>query len=146
MKVWYCRVYNQCDSDCSNCKINRSFINIYLFIAVLSRRTLRRLEAEAAEHAREEREGLVSLRLSLADIFSKGGVISTRLDDPIKSIQGLEVTISVATPLMPDHLLRELNPLTITVVKATGLPNHPVSHQQLRKKWVYMYIQSNLLP
>ena len=102
--------------------------------AVVSRRTLRLLEAEAAEQLREERDGLLCLRLPLADLFAKQGVISVQLDAPVKNIQSLEVTVSMATPLMPEHLLRELNPLTITVVKATGLPDQPVGYEQLKEK------------
>ena len=100
----------------------------------MSRRTLRLLEAEAAEQLREERDGLFCLRLPLADLFAKQGAISVQLDAPVKNVRSLEVTVSMATPLMPEDLLRELNPLTITVVKATGLPDHPVSYEQLREK------------
>lgn len=101
---------------------------------VLSRRTLRLLEAEAAEQLREDKDGVLSLRLPLADLFANQGIISVQLDAPVKNVQRLEVTVSMATPLMPEHLLRELNPLTITIAKATGLPDQPVSYEQLREK------------
>ena len=103
---------------------------------VISRRTLKLREAEAAEKAREEKEGVVLLRLPLAELFAKQGVITTQLDSPVKNIKGLEVTVSVATPLMPEQILRELNPLTITVTKATGLPDKPVSQEELKDKYV----------
>ena len=109
-------------------------MTFHLLPPVLSRRTLRQREAEAAEKAREEREGVVLLRLPLAELFAKHGLITTQLDAPVKDIKGLEVTVSMATPLMPERLLRELNPLTITVTKATGLPDKPVSQEQLRSK------------
>ena len=109
-------------------------IVFFFHCIVVSRRTLRLLEAEAAEQLKEEKDGLLCLRLPLADLFAKQGVISVQLEVPVKNVQGLEVTVSMATPLMPEHLLRELNPLTITVVKATGLPDQPVSYKQLREK------------
>ena len=37
---------------------------------------------------------------------------------------------------MPDHLLRELNPMTITVNSAGGLPSTPVPHEELRERCV----------
>ena len=37
---------------------------------------------------------------------------------------------------MPDHLLRELNPMTITVNSAGGLPSTPVPHKELRERCV----------
>ena len=107
---------------------------IFSLQAVLSRRALKLLEAEAAEREQEERDGIISLRLPLADLFAKQGVISVQLDASVKNVQSLEVIVSMATPLMPEHLLRELNPLTITIVKATGLPDQPVSHERLRDK------------
>ena len=87
-----------------------------------------------AEQAREERDGVAVVRLAMADLFAKQGTISNKLDTPVKNIQGLEVTVSMATPLMPEHIMRELNPLTITVARATGLPDTPTSHQELRNK------------
>lgn len=74
------------------------------------------------------------LRLPIGDLFAKQGVVSVQLEAPVKNIQGLEVRVSAVTPLMPDHLMRELNPLTITIVRATGLPDQPVSHQELTNK------------
>ena len=37
---------------------------------------------------------------------------------------------------MPDRLLRELNPMTITVNSAAGLPSTPVPHEELRERCV----------
>ena len=88
----------------------------------------------AAEQAREEREGVATVRLAMADLFTKQGTISNKLDTPVKNIQGLEVTVSMATPLVPEQIMRDLNPLTITIARATGLPDTPISHQELRNK------------
>ena len=54
----------------------------------MSRSKLRRLEAEAAEKARLEREGVVVLRLKMADLFAKQDSIKTKLDSPIDNIKG----------------------------------------------------------
>ena len=76
------------------------------------------------------------VRVAMADLFAKHGTISNKLEleHPIKNIQGLEVTISMATPLMPEQIMRELNPLTITITRVTGLPDMPTSHQELKDK------------
>ena len=109
-------------------------IKFYFFL-VVSRRVLKTSEFEsAAEQAREEREGVALVRVAMADLFAKHGSISNKLEHPIKNIQGLEVTVSMATPLMPEQIMRELNPLTITIARATGLPDTPTSHQELRDK------------
>ena len=112
--------------DCNN-----SYQHLFL---VASRRAMKNSDLEAAEQAREEREGVAIVRLAMADLFAKHGIISNKLDSPIKNIQGLEVTVSMATPLMPEQIMRELNPLTITITRATGLPDKPVSQQELSNK------------
>ena len=63
----------------------------------MSRSKLRRLEAEAAEKARLEREGVVVLRLKMADLFAKRDSIKTKLDSPIDNIKG---TVHVQCMLM----------------------------------------------
>ena len=108
--------------------------NYYHLFSVASRRALKNTDLEAAEQAKEEREGVAIVRLAMADLFAKQGTISNKLDAPIKNIQGLEVTISMATPLMPEQIMRELNPLTITIARATGLPDAPISQQELSNK------------
>ena len=74
------------------------------------------------------------VRVAMADLFAKHGTISNKLEYPTKNIQGLEVTVSMATPLMPEQIMRELNPLTITITRVTGLPDMPTSHQELKDK------------
>ena len=102
--------------------------------SVVSRRALKSTDLEMAEQAREESEGVAVIRLAMADLFSKQGMITNHMNAPVKNIQGLEVMVSMATPLMPEQIMRELNPLTITVVRATGLPDRPISQQELRNK------------
>ena len=92
------------------------------------------MEAAAAEQAREEREGVAIVRLAMADLFAKHGTITNKLASPVKNIQGLEVTVSMATPLMPEQIMRELNSLTITIARATGLPDTPINQHELKNK------------
>ena len=89
-----------------------------------------------AEQARVDREGVAVLRLKMADIFSKDGSVKTQLpgDEQRKELKQLEVGVSLATPLMPDTLLKELNPMMITITKISGLPTTPTSHQELRDR------------
>jgi hypothetical protein len=94
-----------------------------------------------AEQAREEREGVALVRVAMADLFAKQGTISNKLDNPVKNIQGLEVMVSMATPLMPEQIMRELNPLTISIARATGLPDTPTTHQELKNKLVAFQMQ-----
>ena len=39
-------------------------------------------------------------------------------------------------PLMPEHLQKELNPMTITVVEARGIPPSPTPFQELKDRSV----------
>ena len=107
---------------------------MFVDFAVISRQALKSSDSEAMEQTREEREGVTVVRLAMGDLFAKQGTISNHLDAPVKNIQGLTVTVTMATPLMPEQIMRELNPLTITVVKATDLPDKPVSQEELRNK------------
>ena len=51
---------------------------------------MHQLEAEAAEKVRVEREGLVVLRLRMADLFAKRDSIVTKMDSPIANIKGTQ--------------------------------------------------------
>ena len=46
------------------------------------------MAAEAAEKARVEREGLVLLRLKMADLFAKRDSISAKMDTSTDNIRG----------------------------------------------------------
>ena len=54
----------------------------------MSRHKIRQMEAEAAERARVEREGVVVLRLKMADLFAKQDFIIAKMDTPIDNIKG----------------------------------------------------------
>lgn len=47
------------------------------------------MEAAAAERARVEREGVVVLRLRMADLFAKQDIIATKLSSPTDNIRGI---------------------------------------------------------
>ena len=49
----------------------------------------RRMAAEAAERARVEREGLVVLKLKMADLFANRDTIATKMAGPTENIRGL---------------------------------------------------------
>ena len=49
----------------------------------MSRQKQKRLEAEAAEAARIEREGIAVLRLQMSDLFAKRTVISTKVSQTL---------------------------------------------------------------
>lgn len=102
--------------------------------SAVSRRAVKSSDSNAVEQVREEKDGVTVIQLAMSDLFGKPGAISSQLDGPVKNIQGLEVTISLATPLIPEQIKRELNPLTITIVKATGLPDKPISQEELKRK------------
>lgn len=57
----------------------------------MSRGKMRRMEAEAAERARQEREGVVMLRLKMADLFAKQDCISKKMDGPIDNVKGRQL-------------------------------------------------------
>ena len=54
----------------------------------MSRHKIRQMEAEAAERMRVEKEGVVVLRLRMADLFAKRDSITARMDGQIDNIKG----------------------------------------------------------
>ena len=54
----------------------------------MSRHKIRQMEAEAAERMRIEREGVIMLRLRMADLFAKRDSITAKMDGPIANIKG----------------------------------------------------------
>ena len=54
----------------------------------MQRSKSRRLAAEAAEKERVEREGLVVLRLKMADLFGKKNTICVKLDHSVENVKG----------------------------------------------------------
>ncbi|CAI8036981.1 Uncharacterized protein FLJ43738 [Geodia barretti] len=88
----------------------------------VSKSKSRRMAAEAAEKARVEREGLVLLRLKMADLFAKRDSISAKMDTSTDNIRVFEVSVSLESPLMSDAHRRTLNPTVITVHRAINLP------------------------
>lgn len=59
-----------------------------IFYTGMSKSKVRQMEAEAAERARVEREGVVVLRLRMADLFGKRDIIATKLNSPTDDIRG----------------------------------------------------------
>ena len=54
----------------------------------MSQHKIRQMEAEAAERVRVEREGVVVLRLRMADLFAKRDSITAKMDGPVGNIKG----------------------------------------------------------
>lgn len=59
-----------------------------ILVTGMSQNKIRQMEAEAAERVRVEREGLVVLRLRMADLFAKRDIITTKMDGPIDNLRG----------------------------------------------------------
>ncbi len=106
-------------------------------LAAIYRRTQKRLEAEAAEEAMIEKEGIAVVRINFLDLFGKHGCTQNKLGSPVKDLKVFEVSVSVADSLLTDELSKELNPMTITVLKATGLPSKPLTYDQLQQWYSY---------
>ncbi len=56
------------------------------------------------------------------------------MNEAVRNLKGFELEVSLETPLMPEPLLRELNPMTVTVCRATGLPPLPLSQAELQER------------
>ena len=56
------------------------------------------------------------------------------MTSPVKNLKGFEVDVSLESSLMPEGLLRILNPMTVTVGVVTGLPDTPTSREELEEK------------
>lgn len=95
--------------------------------------------AEEAEKQRIEREGLVVLRVNMSDLFSKKGSVHARMETPMESLKRFEMWVSAAKT-MPTHLLRDLKPMTLTVERVNRLPDTPLSHEDLSKRYVHAFV------
>lgn len=109
---------------------------VYAALAAASRKRQNRLAAEAAEEARIDREGIAVLRINLRELFGKCGCTGAWLDYPVKDLKLFEVTASVSDTLLTEKLSKELNPMMITVAKATGLPSTPLTYNQLQERCI----------
>ncbi len=81
------------------------------------------------------------LKLNLSQLFSKQGCTSAQMDPELANCggpRGFEVMVS--TPPLPQAMIRELKPMTITVEKLSKLPNTPLSHEELQEKSVYIFL------
>ena len=87
--------------------------------------------AEAKEQNRVNREGLVVLRLKMSELFSTKGFVKAQLDAAIKDVMGFDVGVYLTSQLMPEHLVRDLRPMAVTVEKVVGLPSNPGTYQDL---------------
>jgi hypothetical protein len=106
----------------------------------------RRMAAEVAEKARVEREGLVLLRLKMADLFAKRDSISAKMETSTDNIRVFEVSVSLESPLMSDAHRQSLNPTMITVLRAINLPTQHLIQQQQRCDPVHISYQFHNLP
>ena len=93
------------------------------------------------ERAREEseRNGNVVLSLCMANLFAMKKSLTVETTEPVKSLVNCRLTISLKSPLMPEKLRRELNPMTITVISANNLPDVPTGYSELQEKFVNSY-------
>lgn len=91
-----------------------------------------------AERAREESEknGIVVLSLCMANLFANKKSLTVEMTEPTQNLISCRLTISLKSPLMPEKLRRELNPITITVLSANNLPSVPIGYSELQEKCV----------
>ena len=87
-----------------------------------------------AEQLRIMKDGLVVLHLNMSELFQRGRCARDKMAEAVQDVMGFEVGMYLTTPLMPNHMVRELKPLTVTVNRVTGLPSTPISHEQLRQQ------------
>lgn len=93
----------------------------------LTRRKLKQLQTEAIEQARLEKEGMAVLEIKMANLFAVGGeTVSVELGKSVNNLKKFEVSVNLDGPLMSEELSRTLNPMTITVCKASNLPPPPL--------------------
>jgi len=92
-----------------------------------------------AERALEEQErnGMVVLSLCMANLFASQKSLTVEMPVPKQNLFNCRVTLTLKSALMPEQLRRELNPLTITVLSASNLPNTPNSYEELQEKYVH---------
>lgn len=107
----------------------------FLLSAGLSRRKLKQLQMEAAEQARIDREGIAMLEIKMADLFAVGKEsVSADLEKGVGILKAFEVSVNLESPLLSEELSRALNPMTITVCKATNLPPPPLPPEEMEKR------------
>ncbi|XP_065909362.1 uncharacterized protein [Dysidea avara] len=89
-----------------------------------------------AERAREEQErnGIVVLSLCMANLFANQKSLTVKMPGPKQNLLNCRLTLILKSPLMPEQLRRELNPMTITILSANNLPNTPNSYEELQEK------------
>ena len=93
------------------------------------------MQADSNEQARVEREGMTVLEIKMADLFAvRGEKISVKMNKEANNLKDFNVFVSLENKLMSEELSRALNPMTITVHKATNLP--PLSYNEMATKWV----------
>ena len=106
-----------------------------------TKRQHQQTSGKTAEQTSMNKDGHVVLRLKMSELFGKNGFIQAKMESTMQDVMGFEVIMHSTVPLIPDHLVKELRPMIVTVEKVTGLPSTPMSHQQLSEKFVvYMYI------
>ena len=112
-----------------------------VFIGLESPLVLKTQASRLAERAREEseRNGNVVLSLCMANLFAMKKSLTVETTESVKSLVNCRLTISLKSPLMPEKLRRELNPMTITVISANNLPDVPTGYSELQEKFVNSY-------
>lgn len=98
---------------------------------------LKQLDVDEAERTRIDKEGLVVLRVNLSCLFSKDGFGRATMQSPMDYLKVFEIYVSTSAPL-PKHLTKDLKPMTLTVEKASRLPTTPLTHKELRERYVRM--------
>lgn len=112
--------------------------------------TLTKVSEEQAEEARVEREGMATLSLPLAPLYGLSPTITSSLDQDIRDLKDMKVTVEVENTLMSDDQRRTLNPLCITVCQARGIPLVPsrtksVTTEAANDSWEPIYVQYQLM-
>ena len=100
----------------------------------MSKRRLKQLQAEAAEKARIDKEGIAMLSIKLSDLFAGRKSVTARMATPVANLKEFEVELSLESPLMPEALQRFLNPVTISVANVVNLPPLGIPVEQIKDK------------
>jgi len=79
---------------------------------------------------------MVVLSLCMANLFANHKSLTVEMPGPRQNLLNCRLTLTLKSPLMPEHLRRALNPMTITILSANNLPDVPNNYEELQEKYV----------
>ena len=82
-----------------------------------------------------DREGIAVLKIKMADLFAVGeDSVSACLGKEVANLKAFEVSVNLESPLLLEELSRALNPMTVTVCRATNLPPPPLPPEEMEQR------------